>query len=289
VPDSPIPFALASDRPALPPLDGRALIVHVVVNVELWAFDAPMPRAVIPPPHGVAAVPDVPNFAWAEYGLRCGLPRLLRLLGERGLPASAAINAELIDTHPRAAEAIAAAGWELVGHGLRQRSVHAIDDEPAMIAAALARIERFTGERPRGWLGPGLQESFATPGLLRAAGVEYVCDWVIDDLPVWLETPHGRLVALPYTVELNDSVVHAVEHQPSDAMHRRLLDTLDTLGAELDDGPRAVTLALHPHLMGVPHRAGHLARMLDVLTARDDTVFVTGTRFARWFADAGAP
>jgi peptidoglycan/xylan/chitin deacetylase (PgdA/CDA1 family) len=288
VPDAPIAFALAGDRPALPPLDGRPLIVHVVVNVELWAFDSPMPRAVIPPPHGTASVPDVPNFAWAEYGLRCGLPRIMRLLGERGLPATAALNAELIDTHPRVAEAMAEAGWELMGHGLRQRSVHTIDDEPAMIAATLERIERFAGAPPRGWLGPGLQETFATPGLLKAAGIEYVCDWVIDDVPVWLDTPNGPLVALPYTVELNDSVVHAVEHQPSDTMHRRLLDTLETLGGELEAGPRTVTLALHPHLMGVPHRAGHLARMLDVLSARDDTVFVTGTRFARWFADAGA-
>jgi peptidoglycan/xylan/chitin deacetylase (PgdA/CDA1 family) len=284
--EPPVAFALASDRPALPPLDGRPLIVHVVVNVELWAFDAPMPRAVIPPPHGVTAVPDVPNYSWAEYGLRCGLPRILDLLRDRGLPATAALNAELIDTHPRAAEVMAEAGWELMGHGMRQRSVHALDDEPAMIAAALERIERFTGERPRGWLGPGLQETFATPGLLKAAGVEYLCDWVIDDLPVWLDTPSGPLIALPYTVELNDSVVHAVERQPSDTLHRRLLDTLETLGPELERGPRAITLALHPHLMGVPHRAGHLARMLDALTARPDTVFVTGTRFARWFADA---
>jgi peptidoglycan/xylan/chitin deacetylase (PgdA/CDA1 family) len=169
---------------------------------------------------------------------------------------------------------------------MRQRAVHALDDERAMIAAALERIERFTGERPRGWLGPGLQETFDSPGLLKAAGVEYVCDWVIDDLPVWLNTPAGRLIALPYTVELNDSVVHAVEHQPSDTLHRRLLDTLETLEPELARGPRAITLALHPHLMGVPHRAGHLARMLDALTARSDTVFVTGTSFARWFADA---
>lgn len=285
--EPPVAFALASARPTLPPLDGRPLIVHVVVNVELWAFDAPMPRAVIPPPHGVTAVPDVPNYSWAEYGLRCGLPRILALLRERGLPATAAVNAELIDTHPRVADVMAEAGWEFVGHGMRQRSVHALDDEAGMIAAALERIERFTGERPRGWLGPGLQETFATPELLKTAGVEYVCDWVIDDLPVWLDTPAGRLIALPYTVELNDSVVHAVEHQPSDTLHRRLLDTLETLGPELAEGPRAITLALHPHLMGVPHRAGHLARMLDALTARSDTVFVTGTRFARWFADAG--
>ena len=33
-----------------------------------------MPRTILTPPHGIGNVPDVPNFSWAEYGLRCGLP-----------------------------------------------------------------------------------------------------------------------------------------------------------------------------------------------------------------------
>jgi len=41
---------------------------------------------------------------------------------------------------------------------------------------------------------------------LREAGIEYVCQWVVDDLPTWLETKHGKLVALPYGLDINDSV-----------------------------------------------------------------------------------
>jgi allantoinase len=282
----PIAFDLSSDRPPLPPLDGKPLIVHVVVNVEAWPYDAPMPRAVLPPPHGMSATPDVPNFSWAEYGLRCGLPRIMRLLGDRALPATAALNAGVIDTYPRVAEAIADAGWEFMGHGLRQRSLHGEEDEAAIIARSLDTLERFTGAPVRGWLGPGLQETFETPRILKAAGVRYVCDWVVDDLPSWLETSEGPLIALPYTLELNDSVLHAVEHQPSAAMHERLVDTLAALEPELAEGVRSVTLALHPHLMGVPHRAIHLARALDALLGRGDAVFVTGSRFADWYADA---
>jgi peptidoglycan/xylan/chitin deacetylase (PgdA/CDA1 family) len=280
---APIPFALSTEREPLPPLDGKRLVVHVAVNVEQWAFDAPMPRAVLPPPHGASAVPDVPNFSWAEYGLRCGLPRIMRILEARGLPATAMLNAGVIDTYPSAAESMLAAGWELMGHGMRQRSLTAEPDEAAVIGACLDRIEAFSGRRPKGWLGPGLQETFATAGILKAAGVEYVCDWVVDDVPVWLDTPNGPLVALPYTLELNDSVLHAVEHQPSASLYDRVLDTLAAFEPELEREPRVLTLALHPHLMGVPHRSVHLARALDVLLARDDVVFVTGERIADWF------
>jgi allantoinase len=284
----PLPFQLSVDRPLLPLLNGKRLIVHVVVNVEQWPFDAPMPRTVLPAPHGLQAVPDVANFGWVEYGMRCGLPRIMRLLADREIPASVSINAGVIDAYPRAAEAIRDAGWEFIGHGIRQRSLQAEEDEEAVIRDSLDRIETFTGARPRGWLGPGLQETFETPHILAAQGIDYVCDWCADDLPTWIETRNGSLVALPYTLELNDSVLHAVEHQPSSSMHDRLVDTLATFDRELEDGPCSLTLALHPHLMGVPHRAVHLGRALDRLVSRDDCVFVTGSRFSDWFAQSVA-
>ena len=71
-----VPFRLSSERPPLMPLDGGHILAHIVVNVEHWPFDRPMPRTLLTPPHGKETVPDVPNFSWAEYGLRCrGLQR----------------------------------------------------------------------------------------------------------------------------------------------------------------------------------------------------------------------
>ena len=224
-----IPYQLATDRPVLPGPDGKRIIAHVVVNVENWRFDAAMPRRIITAPHGAEAVPDVPNFAWAEYGMRCGMPRILRALGERGLPASTTINAGVIETYPRLAEVMAEAGWEFVGHGLDQRSLQSQGgmSEAEVIATALSILSEFTGEPVRGWLGPGLKESDETPDLLKEAGFDYVADWVLDDLPTWMRTRAGPLVAMPYTLEINDSVLHAVQHQPSDEMHRRLEWTLE--------------------------------------------------------------
>ncbi len=281
-----VPYRLPSTGPRLDPPEGKPLIVHLVVNVEHWQFDQAMPRKILTAPHGRENVPDVPNFAWAEYGMRRGMPRILEMFADRGLPASASINAGVVDAYPTCAEAILAAGWEFIGHGIHQRSVEAEADEAGLIDAATDKLKNFSGKPVRGWLSPGLIETFATPDLLKAAGIEYVCDWVLDDLPCWMTTKHGPMIAMPYTLELNDSVIYAVERHSSPEMHRRLKDTLEVFDQELGREPRVLTLALHPHLIGVPHRIGYLAKMLDLLQIRDDTVFMTGGQIAEWFVAA---
>jgi peptidoglycan/xylan/chitin deacetylase (PgdA/CDA1 family) len=283
-----IPYRLSSARPRLEPPDGKPLMVHLVVNIEHWQFDQPMPRKILTAPHGRENVPDVPNFAWAEYGMRCGMPRILEMFAARGLPASASINAGVIDAYRDCAEAVLDAGWEFIGHGIHQRSVEGESDEGGLIEAALLKVSGFTGQHVRGWLSPGLRETFDTPDLLKAAGIEYLFDWVLDDLPCWMETKHGPLLSLPYAMEINDSVIYAVERHASPEMCRRLEDTLAAFDRELAGNPRVLTLGLHPHLIGVPHRIGYLARMLDMLQARDDTVFMTGGQIADWFVAADA-
>ena len=278
-----IPFELASDRPALAPPQGKPLMVHLVVNVENWRFDAPMPRKLLTAPHGAESVPDVPNFSWAEYGMRCGMPRLFRALSERGLPASCALNAAVVDTYPRLAEAILEAGWELVGHGLHQKSMQAEASETEVIGTALEILERFGGKPVQGWLGPGLKETPQTVDILKSHGVRWCADWVLDDLPTWMRTTSGPMIALPYSLEINDSVAHAVNNCPSDELLCRLEATLETFQAEVHLNPRVISVGLHPHLMGVPHRFPTLLRMLDLLAARSDTVFMTGSQVADWF------
>lgn len=277
-----IPFALSDERARLPPPGGKPLVVHIVVNVEVWPFDQPMPRGILTPPHGQSAVPDIPNWGWAEYGLRAGMPRFFRVL--QGLPVSCAINSAIIDVYPRLAERILEAGWEWIGHGVVQRSVKSVPDERAMIAEAKAAIERYTRKRVCGWLGPGLQETFATPDVLKALGFEYLCEWSIDDLPSWMSTRHGNIISLPYCFETNDSVIYAVEKHGSHEMTERLARSLECFDQELAGGPRILTVPLHPHLMGVPHRIGFLERFLDALGERTDTVFMTGAQIAQWYA-----
>jgi peptidoglycan/xylan/chitin deacetylase (PgdA/CDA1 family) len=220
--------------------------------------------------------------------MRTGFPRIVRALESRGLPASTTINASVIDVYPRAAEVMLNAGWEFMGHGWTQKALQSEPDEVATVEKCLDRIRRFTGRPVRGWLGAGLSETLDTPDVLKERGVEYVCDWVIDDLPTWMRTKHGPMIAMPYSLDLNDGTLWAGGGQGSDAQHQRAMWTLETFEAELQSNCRVMVLPLHPHLVGVPHRMNWFNRILDVLLARTDTVFMNGGQIADWYAAAEA-
>ena len=124
-----IPYQMSSERSPLEGIDGKPLIVHLVVNVEHWLFDQGMPRKYLTAPHGLEQIPDIPNFAWAEYGMRAGMPRLLECFERRGLPASVSLNAGVIEAYPSCAVAMRDAGWEFIGHGVHQKSIQGETDE----------------------------------------------------------------------------------------------------------------------------------------------------------------
>jgi allantoinase len=282
-----IPYRLSSERHRLPALGGKRILAHLVVNVEHWQFDQPMPRTIITPPHGRETVPDVPNFAWADYGMRAGLPRILQLFRDRHLPASTSCNAGVVEAYPQAATAMLEAGWEFIGHGMHQKAInHAEGGEEAVIAAALDTLAAFTGKRPTGWLSPGLRETLDTPEILVRNGIDHVFDWVVDDLPSWMETREGPLLAMPYNVEINDSIVYAVEKHATGEMLRRLDHTLRRFEEEADDNPRVLAIGLHPHLIAVPHRIHELVGMVDRLLASDDVIVTTGPAIRDWYAAA---
>ena len=86
------------------------------------------------------------------------------------------------------------ANWEFIGHGWTQKALQSEPDETAVIDKCIERIQRFTGKKMRGWMGAGLSETMDTPDVLKSRGIEYTCDWVIDDLPNWMRTKHGPMV-----------------------------------------------------------------------------------------------
>lgn len=286
---APAPFALADRGPALAPLGDARVLVNVVVNLEHWSLDAPMPRAALPAPQGVAVVPDVANHSWVLYGLRAGLPRLAAALAPLGAAVTVALNAEVIDRYPEAADLVAELGWEVIAHGVVQRSIQTYDHEAPVIAEALARIERRFG-RPRGWLSPGMSQSDDSLRLRREHGLEFDHDWMIDDRPVWLRTDAGPIVGLPYTLALNDVTTYVVEHQPDGTLADRVLRSLAVHLAEAERTPVVVPIGLHPHVVGVAHRIGEIERIVAAVVAADGVSACTSSQIHDWFvAQVPAP
>lgn len=286
-PNPRIPFEMASERPPIAAPDGKPIIVNVVVAIEYWPFDRPMPRGVLPAPHGKPSEPpDVANYSWVEYGLRCGMPRFFDVLGRRGIRASAWMNAQCADVYPQVAEQAAKAGWDFVGHSWFQRSLKEAEDEEAEVRRCLARLHQLTGKRVRGWFGAGGGETHSTPEVLKRCGLDYTHDWLLDDLPCWMTTREGPLLCLPYTWEINDVPMWAVQGQSSDELVKRMAATLAVLEREAKTQPRVLSIGLHPHIAGVPHRIYYLEQVLDMLQRRNDTVFMTSDEIADWWVGA---
>ena len=104
-----IPYQPIVDRPRLQLPDGKRLAVWVIVNVEEWRIERAMPRMVLPPPMGQPLLPDVPNWAWHEYGMRVGYWRIVEALRRANVKATLAINGHVCESYPRVAEAAQAA------------------------------------------------------------------------------------------------------------------------------------------------------------------------------------
>jgi peptidoglycan/xylan/chitin deacetylase (PgdA/CDA1 family) len=280
------PYVPIHRRPRLA-LPGNARVaVWTIVNVENWSPQAPMPRTVLPPPMGNPLLPDVPNWAWHEYGMRVGFWRFVEVLGKRALKATFAVNGSACALYPEACRAALEAGWEFMGHGFAQQPMHRLEDQARAIRDTIAAIEDFTGRTPRGWESPGLTETDETLDLLAEAGIEYVADWVMDEQPVVLKTRHAPLVSIPYTVEVNDVVISAVQQQPSDEILRRGRDQFDRLYLDGASAPRVMAISIHPYLTGVPHRIRYLEMLYDHILAHDGVVLWTGGQILDWYRSA---
>ena len=199
-----------------------------IVNLEVWDIGRPMARQALPAPTGVPLLPDVPNWSWHEYGMRVGVWRFFDLFKKHRIRPTLAINARVCEDYTRVAEEARREGWEFMGHAYDQMPIHKHDDQRAMIHRTMDILERFTGKRPIGWLGPGLTQTLETPELLAGAGVKYIGDWVYDDEPGTIRTDNGPLVTLPYTVELNDITIMVVQQHESDYLAQAARSTCST-------------------------------------------------------------
>ena len=254
-------------------------------------IDAPMPRTVVNPPGGMEkSVPDIPNWAWHEYGQRIAFWRLKKIFDEFGVAGSLVINGTVCDVYPQIVEESLKSGWDLVGHGWIQRALPAVDDQREMIQRVFARLKQASGRSPKGWLGPALAETQDTVDWLHEAGFEYVADWVLDDQPVDLRTKKGTMVGLPYTQELNDLSMQLIQGHRATEYADRAIDEFDQLIKDAADGSsRIMCFTIHPYIMGVPHRAKHIRRILEHVCNRPDAHVWTGEQILDWYISVRPP
>ena len=235
------------------------------------------------PADGTAAVAGRAELVVARIRHARGFWRQFKALTDRNMPVTLALNASVCTSYPRVASAALEAGFEFMGMDFVQGPMHKLDNQADAIKRAVEAIAKFTGKAPRSWESPGLTETEETLDLLRLNGIEYVADWVIDDLPQDIATPHGTITTIPYSVETNDIVIHALQHLSSEQFLQRCTDQFDRLYLEGETNARVMAISIHPYITGVPHRIKYLEALLDHVISHYGVALMTASEIGDWY------
>ena len=256
----------------------KTLAVWIAPNVEVWHYDSPGGTGVSP--NVTNRVPDVINYAWREYGMRVGLWRVADVLDAAGIKASVALNSAICETFPKAMEQMKKRGWEFMGHGTTNSenlAGLALEKEREVIQHVLKTIEQSTGKKVRGWLGTGLTQTYNTLDILAEEGVTYCGDWNSDDQPFPMKVKKGKMISIPYCMEINDLPLFIRKNYTGEQYYKSLIDQFDTLYADSGKHSRVMGIPLHPMIIGQPLRIKYLQQAIAYIKKRERV----------WFATAG--
>jgi peptidoglycan/xylan/chitin deacetylase (PgdA/CDA1 family) len=274
----PFDYTPINRRPVLRWPNSARIALWVIPNIEFFSLK----RAFAGHPFEKAGadVPTVRPWGQRDYGNRIGVFRVMDVLKRYGIRATATVNADIVDHHPQILEDALKHDWEFMGHNLTNHTRLTgmnPEQEREVIHGSLEKLERFSGQRPRGWLGSGLAETWNTLDILAQAGVEYVSDWVNDDQPYYMNTQPHRLVYMPYSYEINDSPQLYYRDRSIEEFEQMIRHQFDVLYEEGAQSGRVMAICLHPYLIGVPHRIGGLDRVLRYITGHSGVWCATGS------------
>ncbi len=254
---------------------GQRLAVYLGLNLEHFAFGSGLGARLAPP----LPEPDVLNYAWREYGNRVGAWRCLELFEELRLPAGVLVNTSLYDHSPELIQAFVQRGDELIGHGhtnAERQGEMPEPDERELLSHCRERIERESGQAPRGWLSPWISESRVTHDLLAETGYRFTLNWCHDDQPVRVRARDGStLWSIPYPQELNDIPMIVGRQMDAKDFAQMIIDNFDEMREQSRRQPLVMGIALHPYLVGQPYRLRHLRRALQHLCSHRDEIWFT--------------
>jgi allantoinase len=279
----PYTYSPIVDRPRIRWPDGARVAFWVGVNIESFPIGIPSTSIA---PVTAALTPDPLNYGWREYGPRVGIWRTMDLLDRYGIRASVPLNSEACEQYQRIIEEGQKRQWVWLAHGKNhptKQAGMAVDAEREYLRTVIDTITGATGAAPHGWLGPSLSESFSTPSLLAELGVQYICDWCNDDQPYPITVTEGRMISVPYSIEVNDLTLCVGKNFTGPEFCDVLIDQFDTLWADSESTGRVMAVGLHPFITGQPFRQKHLARALEHITSHHGVWVTTSDDIAAWY------
>ncbi len=273
------------NRPRIRWPGGARVAFWVAPNIEFYEIDPPRnpARAAWARPS-----PDVLNYAYRDYGNRAGFWRMLQAMQRCQTRGSVSLNVAVCEHHPEVIKACADNGWEFYSHGTyNTRYLMGMTEaqERSVIQDSIDTIRKHTGQKLDGWLAPALTYTDNTLNLVAEMGLTYVCDLFHDDQPGAVKVRKGRLISVPYSLEMNDVIVYNVNL----VSPRRYADILkrqfDRLYEEGETSGTVMCIPLHPYLVGQPYRMAAFEEALSYITSHDKVWLATGREIAKHFND----
>ena len=259
---------------------GARIALWITVHLEFYPLD--MTNQPFRVPGGMERpYPDYWDYTLRDYGNRIGVYRVMRLLDRYGLRATGAFNSDVAKRYPELARAVVDRRWEVMASGVNMAKLHVggmpVEAERALVVESVSTLRRIAGVPVTGWHSPVHSESDATLDLVAAEGIEYVADWINDDLPYPVTTKTGTIHAMPLTHEWSDRTLLWQYHQSSADFTTQVVEAFRVLYAEAGrHGGRILSVALHPWIIGQPHRIRALDAALRQITSHAGVWNATG-------------
>ncbi|MCH7712309.1 MAG: polysaccharide deacetylase family protein [Chloroflexi bacterium] len=284
LPPDRVDYSPIIDRPVIKWPNGARIALWISPNVEHYEYMPdydgnrnPWPRT---------PYPDVQQYSYRDYGNRVGFWRMLEPLDKYNIKCCVSLNMAVLEQFPEIAEAMIQRDWDFMSHGIyntRFLNTYSEDQEREFYRDCIDTLRRHTGKQLKGMLGPAISATVATPDLMAEAGLIYHTDWVHDDQPVPIKVKSGKLISVPYSIELNDSSVLRDNHYEGDYFARICKDQFDRLYEEGAESGRVMCIALHPFLIGQPHRIKYLDDILSYIMGHDRVWQTTADEIAEYY------
>jgi len=274
------------DRPRIRWPDDARVALWIAPNIEFYEYAPPTNPQRKPWPR---PLPDLLGYGTRDYGNRVGHQRMMRVLDEYGLRGSVSLSAAMLVHHPEVIAMAAERQWEFFSHGIyNTRYTYGLSEaqEREMIEHAMSLIAEHTGQHCDGYLAPALSHSAHTIDLFAEAGGIYTCDLFHDDQPTPVHVRSGqRFVSVPYSLELNDTIVYVTHKIEPRRYGQMIKDAFDRLYAEGEHSGTVMCIPLHAYQVSHPHRLAAFQDALDYICGHDRVWKTTGREIARHYLD----
>ncbi len=266
---------------------GARVALWVVPALEFFPLDQPA-KPFRAPGGMVTPYPDLRHYTLRDYGNRVGVFRVFGVLDGLGIKASVAVNSKVAERCPFLIHEIGRRGWEIIAHGVDMGRLHygGMDEteEAAQVEESIGTLRNMSGQPVTGWLSPAKSESMNTLDLVAAEGIEYVCDWINDDMPYPIKTKNGDIHSMPHSHEIDDQTIMLHYHHNEAEFVQQVSDQFRVLYDEAaEQGGRIMAVTIHPWMSGQPHRIKALERALAHLMEHGGVWSATGAEILAAF------